>query len=156
MENNLYTDPQERDHERMGTLKVAHALLKNFFVDEARQVMECLDLVSLTPGLQMYAHYIIARCDLSEYQKSWEFKDLKSANWHLSELVRIAHDNCIKPKNPNYQFTRALVKFQLSEEPESEDRVGLRNHARRLAEKGMELYPELTSFKWLYEQITEK
>ncbi len=154
MKSHLSQQEGAMDTQLFKELKVIHYLLKNFLVGKASELLAKIDIPSLSPGLQMYALHLSARCKLQDYEKTWSPYELIQADKCLTELVRIAHEHGIKPKNPNYLFTRALVKFTLSKEHEDEDRrVRYRDHALRLAETGIKYYPDHYSFQWLRDQL---
>lgn len=150
------TPQEEADKVIFTQLKTAHMLLKNFQVNKALDILEQFSGDALSPGLQVYALHLEARCKLQEFEKNWLIYDLQQADRLLTRMVKVAYNNFIKLRNPNYLFTRAIVKFNLGNEHEDADlRLDFAEHAKRLVRKGREFYPDHAGFAWLEEQLNQ-
>lgn len=119
------------------------------------QKLNELNVDSLNPKHLVYYHYLNGRYYVYCYKQDQDIEALEWANDFFDDMVKIAYQNKVSITNMRFLFSRANVKFQLSQLVWGDERKPwLLQKAKHICDIALTFNPKNENFLWLKSQIT--
>lgn len=137
-------------------LKAIRELIKTGkYREQARQMLDDIDSSKLIPNSKLEYLYIEGRYHYYMFKQHGDIEALEWANDYLDDMASFAYEHKIRTELPMV-YTRAYVKFQLSNLVWDEDRKPwLLQKAERITETSLKYHPDNSSFLWLKDQLKD-